>query len=246
VGIAATRAALADDDGVGQRADVADRCERVLDAGGDVQLLLGADDELAIGQYRGERVRDPFRARVAGLARGMPADTPQIRPIVDVEDDGASVRLGDIHGLALGARGGGQGEVRTGNQDGVRGSDERLVDVALGESAVGAVLAVEDQRKGLRIAHTEEYEGGEALRIDVHAGGLDAFAGELLTYEASHRLISHAGDERRAQSKPCRADGNIRRAPADGFGEGRDVLQAAADLLSVQIDTHTPDRDEIQ
>src|SRR5215472_2787897 len=97
-----------------------------------------------------------------------------------------------------------------GNQNGLRGSDELLVDITLAERTVGTVLAVEDQRKRLRIPHAEEDEGGEALWIDVDAGCLDAFAGELLAYEASHMLIPYTGDERRPQPKSCRADGNIR------------------------------------
>src|SRR5215471_135058 len=56
---AAARAAFADDDSRGERAEVPDRRERVFDARGDVHLLLGSDDEVAIGQYRGKRLRDP-------------------------------------------------------------------------------------------------------------------------------------------------------------------------------------------
>ena len=54
---AAHRPALADDRGGGEGADTAERRERVLRAAGDVDLLLGADDEVAVGQHRLQMLR---------------------------------------------------------------------------------------------------------------------------------------------------------------------------------------------
>ena len=55
---AAHRPALADDGGLRKRADGAEGLQRVLGPAGDVQLLLGADDEVAIGQDRLQMLRD--------------------------------------------------------------------------------------------------------------------------------------------------------------------------------------------
>src|SRR5215831_8598639 len=136
--------------------------------------------------------------------------------------------------------------MRPGHEYRLRGGDELLVDVVLAQRAVGTVLAVKDQGKGLRVAHAEQHQRSEALRIDGHAARLDPLAGELLQYEPSHGLIAHAADQRRAEPEPCRTDRDVGWATADGLRERRDVLEAAADLLSVQIDAHAPDSDEIQ
>src|ERR1700756_1678539 len=69
-------AALAHDDRARQRADVANGAERVLCPGRDMQLLLGPDDQVAIGQHRAEDLGHPGGARVAAFARSVPADAP--------------------------------------------------------------------------------------------------------------------------------------------------------------------------
>ena len=91
---AAHRAALADDGGGAEAADGADRRQRVLRAAGRVQLLLGADDQVAIGQDLLEMPGHGLGADIALLAGGMPGQAPEIGPVVDVEDDLAAMRCG--------------------------------------------------------------------------------------------------------------------------------------------------------
>ena len=114
------------------------------------------------------------------------------------------------------------------------------------EGGVGAILAIEDQREGAGIAHAENGERGEALGVGRDAGHIDALADELLADEAPERLVADAGDQRRAQAEPGRADGDIGRAAADGFGEARGILQAAADLLAVEVDRGAADGDDVE
>src|SRR6516225_10982881 len=95
-------------------------------------------------------------------------------------------------------------------------------------------------------AHAEQHERREALRIDPHTACFDALARELLQHEPPHGLIAHAADQRRAQPEPRRANRDVGGASAHPLREAHDVLEAAADLLSVEIDAHAPDGDEIQ
>src|SRR3546814_13579197 len=67
------------------------------------------------------------------------------------------------------------------------------VDVGLAERHVGAVVAVEQQREVAVAAHTEDRKGGEALRIDRHALGLDPLALELLEDEGAALLLADPG-----------------------------------------------------
>ena len=67
-----------------------------------MHLLLGADDQVAIGQHGLQMRRRPRSDfDVALVAGGMAGKAPEIRPVVDVEDDLAAVCLGDADRLAL-------------------------------------------------------------------------------------------------------------------------------------------------
>ena len=52
--------------------------------------------------------------------------------------------------------------------------------------------------------------------------------------------------KRRAQPKTRRADGDVGRAAADRFGEGRDVFEARADLLAIEVDRGTADGYDVE
>ena len=67
---------------------------------------------------------------------------------------------------AAGAR---LGEMRAGHDDRAGGEDEVLVDVGFGQRHVGAVLAIEEQRKGAVVLDREDGERGQPLRIDLDA-----------------------------------------------------------------------------
>ena len=243
---AALCAALADDDGVRGRTDAAHGLEGVLDPRGDVQLLLGPHDQIAVGQHAGQRLGHARRARVAAGTGGVAAQAPQIGPVVDVEEHLAAVRLLQLDRLALRPRPLRQREVRAGDEDGGRGGDEILVDVVLAQGAVGAVVAVEDERECLLVAYAEQHERGEALTVHHEPAGVDALARQLLAHEAAHGLLAHAADEGRLQPEARSTDRDVGGTATDGPGKRRDVLQATADLLPVKVDADTPDGDEIK
>ena len=94
---AAQRAALADEQRAGGFADRAQRRERVGRAAEDVQFLLGADDEVAKRQDLLEPAGDFRIGDEAVLAAIAPGQTPQHRPVVDVEQHPAA---GAAHELA--------------------------------------------------------------------------------------------------------------------------------------------------
>ena len=166
---AAHRPALQDDRRLRERADAAERGEIVLLAGGDVDFLLGADDQVAVGKHRLQVLRHRVGADVALLARRVAGEPPEVRAVVDVERDLAPGRARDPHRLLLRRRRAGLGKMRAGHDDRAGGADEALVDVRFGERHVGAVLAIEEQRKGAVVLDREDGERGQPLRIDLHA-----------------------------------------------------------------------------
>ena len=159
-----------------QRADAAERGEIVLLAGGDVDLLLGADDQVAVGKHRLQMLRHLVGADVALLARRVAGKAPEVRAVVDVERDLAPGGARDPHRLLLRRGRSGLGEMRAGHHDRAGGADEALVDVGFGERHVGAVLAIEEQRERAVVLDREDGERGQPLRVDLDAVERHAFA----------------------------------------------------------------------
>ena len=222
------------------------RRERIVRSACDHHLLFGADDEIALRQDVAEALRDLARLDVALLARAMAGEAPQVRPVIDVEHDLAPGGARDPHRLSL--RGGrvGAREMRAAHQHRLGAFDVARIDVAFVERAVGAILAIEDEREGLFVADAEQHERGEADRIGPDARDVDAFARALLADEPAHVLVADAGDEAAFQPQPRGADGDVRRATADGLGEARHILQAAADLRAIEVDRRAADGDDVQ
>ncbi len=79
--------ALHDDGRAGARADRPQRLERARPAARDADLLLGADDEVAVGQEFLHLPRHFGRALLALGAAAVAGEAPEHRPVVDVEHD---------------------------------------------------------------------------------------------------------------------------------------------------------------
>ena len=79
------RAALADQRGVRDFAHRPQRRDRVGGAAGDVELLLGADDQVEQVQGRLQLLRHPLAFDEAVLAFAEAGQPPEIGPVVDVE-----------------------------------------------------------------------------------------------------------------------------------------------------------------
>src|ERR1700723_2667596 len=110
------------------------------------------------------------------------------------------------------------------------------IDVAFVEGAVGAILAVEDERKGLFVADAQQHERSKADWIGSDAGNIDALARALFADEPPHMLVADAGYETAFQTKPRGANGDVRWATADSLGEARHVLEAPAHLRAIEVD----------
>ena len=92
----------------------------------------------------------------------------------------------------------------------------------------------------------EQHQRGQALRIGLHVADVDAFARELLAHEAAHVLVADARQHRGAQAQAREADGDVGGGAAEILGEALHVLEAAADLLPVQIDRGATEADQVE
>ncbi len=243
---AAHRAALHHDQRVGcQLADPPAGFEGLGRAAGNVDFLLGADNQVTAGDdglelcaHLATRDEPLFSQTVAG-------QPPQHGPVVDVEDHPAAVLAGEPHRLLAHGIERGAGEMGAGHQDSVGRGDEILVDVVLGQAAIGTVLTKEDQRERILVANPQHHQGGHALRIGLDVADVDALGGGLLLDEAAHMLVAHAGDQAGLEPEPRHADRDVGGTAADILGKARHLLQAATHLLAIEIDRRAADADHI-
>jgi hypothetical protein len=136
--------------------------------------------------------------------------------------------------------------MRAGDQHCLGRSDEVGIDVALAERHVGAVLAIEEEWESVIALDRQDRQRRQPFLVDADARCHHALAAELLEDEATHLLIADPGDQRGAEAETCRPDGNVGGRAAHRLGEGGDILQARADLLSVKVDRGAADGDDVE
>ncbi len=243
---AAHRATLDDERG---RRDAPRRLQRSDDVGAaarDRELLLGADHEVECRQHRlqvgGHRVtRDEARLAVAAL--GQP---PEHGAVVDVEDGANVVRPCSLECQAADAMHVRRREVGAGDEQRLRLGQEIGGDVVVGDRHVGAVLAIEDQRKRVAVLDPQHHARGQPGRIDADVRDVAAFASERLDEKAAHRVVAHARGHRRVETEPRAAERRVGRRAAEVFGEARDVLEPRTDLLCVEINRKAAEADDVE
>ena len=243
---AAHRAALEHQQRLRHRAHAAQRAQRVVGPARDHHLLFRADDEVAMGQDGLQMRGDTGGFEIALLARAMAREAPEIGAVVDVEADFPAMLPGERHCLPLRLGGIDAGKMRAGDDDRGGRGDMGLVDVALVQSRIGAIVAVEDQRKRLVVAHAEQHQRGEAFRVGLDALHVDALAHKLLADETAHVLVADPRHKTALETEARRADGDVGGAAADGFGKARHVFETSADLLAVEVHGGPPDGDDVK
>ena len=197
-------AAFADQCRLRHVADVGQSLDGIGRAAGDVEFLFRAHDDVEPRQGALQLGRHGRRFDEAVLAVPMPREAPQVRPVVEVEDrPGARLprQIQRPQGRGLGP---GMRQVGAGGQDTARLGDEVRVDVVRRQRHVGAVLAVEDQRKPLLVPDAEQHQGRQAMRIGDDAPDVHPFGLQLLADEAAHVLVADPRDDRGLQAEPSR------------------------------------------
>ena len=134
---AAGDAALHHDGRAGAGADRAQRLERARPAAGDADLLLGADDEVAVGQEFLHLPRDVGRATLALGAAAVAGEAPEHRPVVDVEHDLEPVLFRERDGATRRRAHAVGGKMRAGDRERLGRGERSRVDVA-GSSPMSA------------------------------------------------------------------------------------------------------------
>ena len=239
-------AALADQRRARDRADIAQRLYRVGGAAGNVELFLGADDQVEQMQRRLKFGGDGGAFDKAAFAVAMPRHAPEVRAIVDIQRGLGAMLARQFQRLEHRSGGAGVRQMRAGGQHRARLGNETLVDILFAQRHVGAVLAIEDQRELFLVTDTQNDQRGQPLGVGGYAARIDALAGKLLADEAAHMLVADAGDHRRFQPQPRRPAGDIRRRAADILGKRPHILKTATNLRPVKVNRRTPNRDHIQ
>ena len=126
------------------------------------------------------------------------------------------------------------------------GADIFGIDIALIERHVGAIFAIEDQRKRLLVADAEDHQSRQPFGIAADAAHIDAFARQFFADEAAHVIGADAGDEPGFQPQPRCPHRGVGRAAAQIFCERAHIFEPPADLLAVEIDRGPSDRNQIK
>ncbi|SMX30639.1 hypothetical protein TRP8649_04783 [Pelagimonas phthalicica] len=163
----------------------------------------------------------------------MPGHAPKIGAVINVQRGLLTGGAGDgqrleRRGLDLGMR-----QMRARGDNRPRAADEIRVDILFGQPHIGAVLAVENQRKLFFVANAQQDQRGQTVRIGLDPVRIDPLALQLLANEPAHMLITNPGDHRRFQPQPRRATGNIGRAAADIFVKRPHILKPPTYLSAI-------------
>ena len=220
--------------------------EQVFAAAGDLEFLLGAHHQVEARQDALHMGADLGAGDETGLAVGLAGQSPEHRAVIDVQHPLHAVALGIVQGAAAGLEHTLGGEVGTGDQQRLGAGDEGLVDVVRAQRHVGAILAIEHQRKGLAVLDAQQHQGGEALAIHLDAAGVAAFLRQRLGQEAAHVVVADPGQHRRSQPQARGAEGDVGGGSPQVLGEAADVFQRRPYLLRIEVDAQSPQADDIQ
>ena len=191
---------------------------------------------------RGDGVgRDVARLAVAALG-----ESPQHRPVVDVEHGAHVVRTRAIERAIADAVDVLGREVRARDEQRAASRDVGVLDLRVADRHVGAVLAQEDQRKRVLVLDAEDDGRGKARRVDADMADVAAFARDRLDEEAAHRVVADARDQSRLETEACAAERGIGRRAAQVLREARDVLEPRADLLRIEVDAEAAETDDVE
>jgi hypothetical protein len=154
--------------------------------------------------------------------------------------------MGNIDGFPACRKDSVRGQMSAVYEDGRCRADQFLIDVLGIERHVGAIFSVEEQGKPFSIPDSKDHKRSEAMRVRMNCACVDAFANELLPYEAAHVIGPDARQKGRSKAETSKADGRVRGATAHVLRERRHILETPADLLAIQVNARAADRNEVQ
>ena len=243
---AALGAELDHQGGRGQFTHGAQGGEQVFTAAGNQEFLFGADDQVETRQDLLHMLADILVGDETGFAIGLAGQAPQHGAVVDVQHALDVVPGRVIQGLEAGLVHAVGGEMRTGDQQRFAGGDKGFADVFGAQGHVGAVFAVEHQGEGFAVLEAQQDQGGEALRVDLDATDITAFAGQGFHQETAHVVIADPAQHRRLQPQPGGAESDVGGRSAQILGEAGHILKPRTDLLRIEIDAQAPEANQIQ
>ena len=136
--------------------------------------------------------------------------------------------------------------MRAGHRDSAARCDVTLIEVADCQPHVGALFAKEDVRVRAFAFDAEDHEGGQSLRVGRHVSNVDAFARQRLAHELAHLLVADSSQHRGAHAETSGAGREVGGRAAEILREALHVLEAAAELLTVQIDRGASETDQVE
>ena len=144
------------------------------------------------------------------------------------------------------AQGGVAGQPRDGEPEDAGGPDGVPVDLVAGDLQVRRTgLAVEVQGEGVGREELAEGDGRVEVPDGDDVAGVDAEALHLAGDESPEGVVADSGDHAGAVPEAGGRDRDVRRGAPEELPEGLHVLEVAADLEGVDVDSGAPHGQEI-
>src|ERR1700692_257887 len=202
-----------------------------------MNLLFGSDDQVANWDYLLTALRHGGTQDKPILPPCAPGQPPEHRPVVDVEYDASAGLLDDLSGCAARRIHRLLRQMRPVDKNCACRRQPFWVQVGLRNCHIRAIFPEENEWERLPIADAENDEGGQSVRIRDHTRDIDPLFGKLLANEPAHMISADPREEPRLEPQARTAGRRVGRAAADVLRERQHALEAAADLLTVEVDT---------
>jgi hypothetical protein len=139
------------------------------------------------------------------------------------------------------------GESRTSDPEQRHGRDRVEVEVFDRQVHVGGLwLAVEQNREVVGRVDLTECQGGPQLWVSRHPTGIHPELFERRADVLAEAVVASLGYEGGGVAETGGGDGHVRRAAAEGLGEGLDLGERDPDLLGVQVHAHPSHRNHFR
>jgi hypothetical protein len=117
--------------------------------------------------------------------------------------------------VSVASRAGSWTEAGAGHEDDAAVTNGCAPDIVDRQRAIGAVVAIERERELVGRLDREDHRAGAVSGLARNEPRLDLFALEKRGHEVADLIVTHGGQQRRAQTEPARADADVCRAAAD-------------------------------
>ena len=212
---------------------------------GVADLRVGQSDGAGVGQHGGVDLVFGAHHDVRAAQRGACGNAegarivPLVRTEIQIEHHGGAGFSGQLRRIQRGAAARLLAEIRAGELEHAALRDRRGENVIDRQRNIGAVVAVEHQRKFIRRFDAEHDRAGMPAGFARAGADVHSFPGQKMRDKIADRVLAERGQERGIQAQPAAADAHVRGGAADVGGEAANIDEPGPDIVAVEVHAGT-------